>query len=184
MSKYDNFLDLHKPTAHLSESAEAAILEFSGDLPRAFISLWEDYGFASFHEGLFWLINPKEWESITAEFNMAPNDILPILRSSFGDIVYIDKMQSVWQLTPIFGLNEEVIDNLDDYFNVLMCTENYYKNAFSLKQHRIAKKRLGLINEDECYGFEPLLSLGGSEDVENMVKVKAREHLALIAQTL
>lgn len=35
---------------------------------------------------------------------------------------------------------------------------------------------------DECFGYVPLLSLGGPEVAENLQKVKLREHLNLITQ--
>ena len=30
---------------------------------------------------------------------------------------------------------------------------------------------------DECYGYVPLLGLGGSEKVDNLQKVKIKEHI-------
>ncbi|WP_420990641.1 T6SS immunity protein Tdi1 domain-containing protein [Chitinophaga sp. CC14] len=35
---------------------------------------------------------------------------------------------------------------------------------------------------DECYGYAPLLGLGGKEKIENIEKVKISVHIALIAQ--
>lgn len=45
-----------------------------------------------------------------------------------------------------------------------------------------AKNRLGRLSRDEMYGFVPALALGGSADVANLEKVKAVEHLVLLAQ--
>ena len=59
----------------------------------------------------------------------------------------------------------------------------YCRDAFFLDLHKKAYAKLGVLVCDEGYGFQPLLSLGGCEDVENMVKVKLREHLSLMAQT-
>ena len=41
---------------------------------------------------------------------------------------------------------------------------------------------LGTVSYDECYGYVPLLSLGGAEKPENLRKVKLREHLELMYQ--
>ena|GEM_PF-2614525 len=43
-------------------------------------------------------------------------------------------------------------------------------------------KRLGRLEPDELYGFEPTLALGGVERLENLAKVKAVEHLLILAQ--
>lgn len=40
----------------------------------------------------------------------------------------------------------------------------------------------GKLNYDECFGYVPLLGLGGPEKVENLQKVKIREHIELISQ--
>ena len=42
----------------------------------------------------------------------------------------------------------------------------------------------GKLDFDECFGYVPLLQLGGSEKVENLKKVKIKEHLELITKML
>lgn len=41
---------------------------------------------------------------------------------------------------------------------------------------------MGVLKYDECFGYVPLLALGGSEKVENLKKVKIKEHIKLITQ--
>ena len=45
-----------------------------------------------------------------------------------------------------------------------------------------ALKALGPLARDEMYGFEPALALGGKADLRNLRKVKAVEHLVMLAQ--
>ena len=45
-----------------------------------------------------------------------------------------------------------------------------------------AAKALGPLAQDEMYGFEPALALGGKADLRNLRKVKAVEHLVMLAQ--
>ena len=47
-----------------------------------------------------------------------------------------------------------------------------------------AKTKLGEIDLDQCFGYVPLLGLGGAEKVEHLQKVKLKEHISLIAQTM
>lgn len=44
----------------------------------------------------------------------------------------------------------------------------------------IVKYRYG--ENDECFGYVPLLALGGKESVNNLKKVKILEHIALITE--
>jgi hypothetical protein len=45
-----------------------------------------------------------------------------------------------------------------------------------------ALKKLGPLNFDEIYAFEPALSIGELPKIENLVKVKMIEHLGMLAQ--
>ena len=66
------------------------------------------------------------------------------------------------------------IQNLeDDYF-----LEKY----FQISRYTEAVDKLGKLEQDECFGYVPLLGLGGSEKVQNLKKVRIREHIELISQ--
>ena len=47
--------------------------------------------------------------------------------------------------------------------------------------HNKAIEKYGMLEYDECFGYVPLL-LGGKETVNNLKKVKIREHLSIIAE--
>lgn len=53
---------------------------------------------------------------------------------------------------------------------------------FDIKKYNEAIIKLGKIELNECFGYFPLLGLGGSEKVENLKKVKIREHIEIITQ--
>ena len=53
---------------------------------------------------------------------------------------------------------------------------------FQIPQYIEAVNKLGKLEQDECFGYVPLLGLGGSEKVQNLKKVKIREHIELISQ--
>lgn len=47
---------------------------------------------------------------------------------------------------------------------------------------KAAAAKLGRLNYDEMYGFVPALALGGAATLDHLQKVKAVEHLVLLAQ--
>ena len=61
----------------------------------------------------------------------------------------------------------------DDYF---------VGKYFELPLFNQAVAKYGELAFDECFGFVPLLPLGGRKDVDHMDKVKILEHLDLIVQ--
>jgi hypothetical protein len=73
--------------------------------------------------------------------------------------------------------------NVDVFFDVM--TEKSYRKTFLLEpMFKKARRRLGGLAADECFGFAPLPALGGAIEEEYAVKVKMREYLALAAQAL
>lgn len=56
------------------------------------------------------------------------------------------------------------------------------KNFAQLHQYIEAVNKLGKLEQDECFGYVPLLGLGGSEKIQNLKKVKIREYIELISQ--
>ena len=58
----------------------------------------------------------------------------------------------------------------------------YVERHFKNKNFYLTLENLGIPAYDECYGYVPLLSLGGAEKPENLQKVKLREHLDIMYQ--
>jgi hypothetical protein len=52
---------------------------------------------------------------------------------------------------------------------------------FRWEPYLAARERLGEPAFDECFGYVPLLALGGPETADHLEKVKLREHIALIS---
>ena len=48
---------------------------------------------------------------------------------------------------------------------------------FEMAQYKEAVRRYGPLELDECFGYIPLLDLGGSKTVEHLRKVKIIEHI-------
>jgi hypothetical protein len=61
----------------------------------------------------------------------------------------------------------------DDFFQKRYWQWNPYFDAV---------EKYGEPEYDECFGYEPLLSLGGKENVENLKKVKYEVHLTLMGE--
>nr|WP_313532986.1 T6SS immunity protein Tdi1 domain-containing protein [Sphingobacterium athyrii] len=60
----------------------------------------------------------------------------------------------------------------------------YFSEELSLGNYQPAKEKLGQVEADECYANVPLLGIRGAENVENLQRVKLREHISIVAQAL
>lgn len=62
-------------------------------------------------------------------------------------------------------------------------TDDYFIEKYlEIPQYIEAVKCLGQVEHNECFGYVPVLGLGGSENVENLSKVKIKEHIEVITQ--
>ncbi|MDO4658763.1 T6SS immunity protein Tdi1 domain-containing protein [Streptococcus sp.] len=58
----------------------------------------------------------------------------------------------------------------------------YITKKFELDLYRQAVAKQDQLAYDECFGFVPLLALGGFKDVDHMDRVKVLEHIYLMYQ--
>jgi hypothetical protein len=79
-----------------------------------------------------------------------------------------------------YGILKTVIPNFLFFFRSL---SDKFKNKYlNWQPYPEAIEKYGEPEYDECFGYTPLLGLGGSEKVENLKKVKLREHIQLITE--
>ncbi|MDE7321833.1 MAG: DUF1851 domain-containing protein [Lachnospiraceae bacterium] len=63
-----------------------------------------------------------------------------------------------------------------------MFSQEYLSDNIKNKQYDTALEKYGSLAYDECFGYVPLLGLGGKERIKNIQKVKIKEHIELITQ--
>ncbi len=150
-------------------------------LPGELLDLWKEYGFGNFMDGYLKLINPEEYQELLEETYFRGKISIPILVTAFGDIVTIEEGQYIGMVMYKNGdfvllakSFKRFIKNLED---------NYFIEKYlEISQYMQAGIKYGNIGHDECFGYVPLLGLGGCEKVENLKKVKVREHILIISQ--
>lgn len=172
---------------------------FRGRLPEKLLEYWKAYGWGSFHNGLFWLTNPKDYvpvvENWLSHTNIKnPKDFLVIARNAFGKLFLWSKTtgQNV-TISPLTSLiltsppDDDVSAGNDteplQFFISEVSPENLDFRDYKKKNlFDRALKKAGPVGADEMYGFEPALSIGGMPKIENLVKVKLIPHLVLLEQ--
>ena len=150
-------------------------------LPAELIEIWENYGFGELFDGYLKLINPEEYQELIVDTYFRGDVSIPIFATAFGDIITFEESQYIGIIkykNGSFGMlangfNRFMSNMSDDYF---------LKKYFEISNYIKAKEKLGELEHYECFGYVPLLGLGGSETIHNLKKVKIREHIELISQ--
>ena len=157
------------------------IKKYKTYLPEELIELWENYGLAKLFNGYIKVINPDNYKDLLNDSYFRGNISIPIFVTGFGDIITIEEGEYIGIIRFKNGNFNIVAKNIKRFLQNI--NDEYFQNKyFELNQYEKAVNRLGELEDDECFGYVPLLGLGGSEKVENLQKVKIKEHIELIIQ--
>lgn len=187
-------LPAQEPRTYPSSSE---IAKFEGTLPRRLLDYWREYGWGSFGQGAFWLVNPADYATalqIWCKNLVDIEDAHVIGRSAFGELIAWKKGYGrLLQIVPLehtiytYAANKHVKAGNEDFslgvfigqidLDMLDFEDENDKPLF-----KRAVKKLGVVLPEEMYAFEPALSLGGSARLSALVKVKLEEHLHFLAE--
>lgn len=159
------------------------IAEYEGSLPGEVIDIWREYGFGTFYDGYLKVINPHDYKALLEESYFLGDVAIPMFATAFGDLITWEKDKYVGIVKYRYGVNDVMCSGFE-YFMEDLYDGEHDDDFFSIPQYKRAVKKLGDLEYDECFGYVPLLALGGPERVDHLKKVKMREHLALIAQAI
>lgn len=59
------------------------------------ISLWQEYGFGTFHNGYFKVINPDDFKELLEKSYFLGNVSIPVFVTAFGDLLVLGKNRFV-----------------------------------------------------------------------------------------
>ncbi|MFT2187709.1 GAD-like domain-containing protein [Pseudomonas putida] len=174
------------------EVPPSSIDRYNGKLPELLLAYWKEHGWCGFGEGIFWLVNPQDYEGVVSSWTegtlLENRDTYHLIaRSAFGDLylwgensgfsVKITSLLSRYTGENCTLTETEATREVQSFFLSRKKEHNDFESLFEP-----AKKKLGILKEDEIYAFVPALMLGGRPDLKNLEKLKAIEHLILLSQ--
>ncbi|WP_072053020.1 T6SS immunity protein Tdi1 domain-containing protein [Hymenobacter terrenus] len=154
-------------------------------VPPEVLEVWEQYGFGTFCDGYLKVVNPDDYADLLADtyqLTSTPSQGPPVVlfATAMGDLL-------IWEFDFLslvdyrHGNVSIIAKGLDFFFDDLADGETL-SNQLLWEPYPAAREWLGEPSFDECFGYVPLLALGGPETVEHLEKVKLREHIFLISQ--
>lgn len=193
-----HFVERHT-TTYERAADEEAIRQYEGVLPANLIGIWQLGGWSAYFDGLLWFVDPRVYAGVLEDFledTGLEGDFHVVAKSAFGDLIaYETRSGSFITVNAVFGrisvnrrkLSREASNN-DADLSVMSKfvmfdpgTDGDIKTDNGESIFKYAYERLGHLEPDEIYGFEPLLSLGGPEP-GNVRRVKDVVHLSIISQ--
>lgn len=150
-------------------------------LPDDLIKLWQIYGFGNFMNGYMKLINPEEYQKLIIESYFRGHISIPMFVTAFGDIITWEENRYIRMIMYKNGIFKGMASGFDFFLKDLQ-NQVFNEDFFEIALYNEAVKMWVDLKFDECFGYVPLLGLGGSKRVHNLKKVKIKEHLIVFCQ--
>lgn len=164
-------------------SSEDVINAYVGRVPEKLVEVWKQYGFGSVLDGYLKIVNPEEYQCILDDVYVRSKDAIVLFTTAMGDIIVWEDNKYLIQLNFRRGKMKGISSGFKYFFSDLE-DESFLEDNLDWLPYREAVIKLGLPSYDECFGYEPILALGGSEKVDNLKKVKLVEHIYLIREIM
>lgn len=147
--------------------------------------IWKKYGLRSYKNGLFWLVNPDEYNDLAKQFPDVSKDAIVFARTGVGNLFIMQKGltgDNIEYLNTHTGKVNLADRGFSNFLRFNLPADSFWKEDCYGKIELKANVKYGQMEADECYTFVPALALGGSESITKMEKVKIKENLELLSQ--
>ena len=192
MNKYiDSFLDEFERPENSKVPDVNYIASYKGKLPEELLEFWSVFGFCSFLDGLFSIVDPQEYASILEDWfkrvgiSLDDDKYYIIGKSGFGDLyIYAAEQGYCYKLNSMNGWLIKQNNNSIDYFFSGLCTYTVDLEDLDTDEDifKPAVEKFGKLDKDEMFGFVPSLVAGGEITLDNVEKVNLQIHLDIILQ--
>ena len=184
-----------------SENATADLIKDADNyLPCRLKDYWQEFGFCSFKDGLFWIVNPTEYAGILElwfeQASITSDEQLSVIaRSAFGHLyIWGENSGYKYKIDPgnslvieLKGSKQQIAENgptesLQDFF---YSTDPDYvdlKDERGTPLFSAAINKFGPLTTDDMFTFEPALFLGGQQTLNSIAKVNIFIQLEILAK--
>jgi hypothetical protein len=163
---------------------DETIEKYQGLIPPELLEVWKEHGFGTFYGGYLKIVNPDDYQEILEESFFDSKVSIPIFTTGFGDIIIWRKSKYVTLIEYRKKDATVLSSGFDFFFEDLMVEGDSLIQELDKDLYDDAVSKYGLLEYNECFGFVPLLPLGGSEKVENLQKVQILPHIDFITQAV
>lgn len=169
----------------LAPATPDLLARYQHTIPPELLAIWEQIGFGTFCEGYLKVVNPDDYADLLADtYQLSSTPMvappLVLFTTAMGDLL-------IWERGYLVMLDyrhqqAKVLSKGLDFFFQDLADGETLSMELRWEPYLAARARLGEPAFDECFGYVPLLALGGPETVDHLQKVKLREHIYLISQ--
>lgn len=162
---------------------EASIAAFEAAAPAGAAEMWRSFGTGSIgDDGFARIVDPQRAVEMLDGALPLPDGAVPMFTTGMADVIaWVNGAFVFYKLRG--GTIHVVPENVDlEGLTRLLQDDAVLDALFERAPYREAAGRDGIPQHEDCYGYVPLLALGGSPESSNLKLMGAYEHMAIIAQ--
>jgi hypothetical protein len=178
---FPEFIKKHGVGVPYATVPHDVLQSYQGKLPEPLLEEWAAVGWCSYGNGFLWLVNPAEYTEILKDWLEPSDQALVFARTAFGGL-FMWRNNEIQYLYIQYARTQSLSDDIEIFFDYSLCSQDFLDGVLEQKLFLEALKKLGELEPNECYGFEPVLALGGSGTLETTTKVALREYLSFLSQ--
>ena len=168
-----------KDFVKVADMPKEVIEKYKSKVPVESIEIWKNKGLGTFLNGYLKVINPDDYSELVRDSYFRGDIAIPIFATAFGDMIVCEEGKYLRMVKYKDGVFITILENLP-LFLQFVDEPDFADDYFELPLYTEANEKYGLLDYDQCFGFVPLLALGGFKDVDHLDKVKMYEHILLI----
>lgn len=162
--------------------SEETIARFAGQVPVEVVELWRRQGAGLVgDDGFFRVVDPDRAVRMLEGVFAVPAGSTVLFLTALGDVV-VHTDGSYFVVKFRFGAIDLARGLSFDGLVALIEDARHRDDVWEWQPYPAARDRDGVPEFEQCFGFVPLLALGGPNDAEHLQLGGLYEHLALIAQ--
>jgi hypothetical protein len=176
---------------------EKTLNAFKNKLPDYLLQFWQEDGIGGYMDGMIWTIDPTNYIQYLIRWgDEIVSSGFPILRTAFGDLISwtnitvdIKEDNKIdFSFIALIDIRHQAIKPLGDdcknFFEINLINKDYFIEETKMELFTQVLEKLGQLKADLCYGYQPLLALGGKEHIDNLKIVNFDIYLDLAMQSI
>jgi len=180
---FTKFLETYGSLASTKDIPSDDLEKIKSAIPFELLELFQE-GEGSLMNGFLWIVNPNKHQELVDEAYLPfSTPTVCFARDAFGSF-YLWEDNSIIYVDINSSKSEVVGTKIKVFFDLKMTDSGFLSKRTSYDKFLKAKDVLGELSADECYGYFPLIGMGGAEKAENLKKVKIKEYISIVAQSL
>lgn len=174
----------------VNDVSPETIKKYEDILQPDWIEFLKEYGYGSFMNGYFRVIDPEDYHDIYNEsvLKLYKDEVFPVMVTAFGDIIAfkssIRNGERKWSLECAYYRYMRYsffLPSVEYFFEGLCAPEVYgIEEQYTFIKYSEAVDKLGRIKYDQCFGYDPILTKRSKEKLSDLRIVDTKDYIKAV----